>query len=118
SQVRLLAHSLIDSGNKISVVDLAENEEGCATDEHGAQVFRMRSGKLHWFVGQFPLLGDVLSLPLREIEYSIAVWRGVRQANKTSRLDLVEGTETGMLLVALLSKKTPLLIRLHGEQYN
>jgi glycosyltransferase involved in cell wall biosynthesis/LmbE family N-acetylglucosaminyl deacetylase/SAM-dependent methyltransferase len=117
SQVRLLAHGLIDSGNSISVIDLAENEEGNTTDEHGAQVLRMRSSKLHWFAGKLPLAGKALALPIREIEYSIAVWRGVRLATKTGKLDLIEGTETGMLLVALLGKQVPLIIRLHGEQY-
>ena len=117
SQVRLLAHSLLESGNSISVVDLTEKEETTTTDEHGAQILRMKSGKLHWFAGKLPLIGALLTLPLREIEYSIAAWRGVRAANKLRKLDLIEGTETGMLLVALLSKRTPLLIRLHGEQY-
>src|SRR2546426_674012 len=117
SQVRLLAHSLIDTGNSISVVDLAENEEVNTTDEHGAQILRMRSGRLHWFAGKLPLIGKVLALPIREIEYSITVWRGVRRANKIRKLDLIEGTETGMLLVALLCKKAPVIIRLHGEQY-
>lgn len=117
SQVRLLAHSLIDAGNSISVVDLAENEEGNTTDEHGVQILRMRSGKLHWYAAKLPLVGKALALPMREIEYSVAVWRGVRRATKTRKLDLIEGTETGMLLVALLCKEVPLIIRLHGEQY-
>jgi glycosyltransferase involved in cell wall biosynthesis/LmbE family N-acetylglucosaminyl deacetylase len=117
SQVRLLAHSLIDAGNSISVVDLAENEEASTTDEHGAQILRMKSGTLHWFAAKLPLVGKALALPIREIEYSIAVWRGVRRADKSRKLDLIEGTETGMLLVALFCKKVPLIIRLHGEQY-
>ncbi len=117
SQVRLLAHSLIDAGNSISVVDLAENDEFDVTDERGTQVLRMRNGKLHWFAGKLPLVGKVLALPIRELEYSFAMWRGVRQAAKTRRLDLIEGTETGMLLVALLCRKVPVIIRLHGEQY-
>ena len=117
SQVRLLAHSLLEAGNSISVVDLAETDESSTTDEHGAHILRMRSGRLHWFVGKLPIIGALLTLPLREIEYSVAVWRGVRAANKVRKLDLIEGTETGMLLVALFSKSIPLLIRLHGEQY-
>ena len=56
------------------------------TDERGAEVIRMRSGKLHWFAGKLPLIGTLLALPLREIEYSIAVWRGVRRADKLRKL--------------------------------
>ncbi len=117
SQVRLLAHSLIESGNSISVVDLADKDESSRSDERGAEIIRVRSGKLHWFAGKLPLIGALLALPLRELEYSIAVWRGVRRANKIRKLDLIEGTETGMLLVALFFRQAPLLIRLHGEQY-
>src|SRR6266542_1659648 len=117
SQVRLLAHSLIEAGNSISVIDLAENQQITTTDDRGAQVHRMTSGKLHWFAGKLPLVGKVLALPIREIEYSISAWRGVRRANKTQKLDLIEGTETGMLLVALFCRKVPVIIRLHGEQY-
>jgi glycosyltransferase involved in cell wall biosynthesis/LmbE family N-acetylglucosaminyl deacetylase/SAM-dependent methyltransferase len=117
SQVRLLAHSLIDAGNSITVIDLAENEEANTKDEHGAQILRMKSGQLHWFAGKLPWLGKGLALAIREVEYSIAVWRGVRRAAKNGKPDLIEGTETGMLLVALWGRKVPLIIRLHGEQY-
>jgi len=51
SQVRLLAHALIDAGNSVSVVDLA-NEPEVINDDHGAQVHRVAVGKLHWFVGK------------------------------------------------------------------
>src|ERR1700687_5014025 len=117
SQVRMLAHSLIDSGNSISVIDVAEKDQGTVTDDRGAEIHRMRSGNLHWFAGKLPLIGKVLALPIRELEYSVAVWRGVRRAAKPRKLDLIEGTETGMLLVALLRRNAPLIIRLHGEQY-
>jgi glycosyltransferase involved in cell wall biosynthesis len=77
----------------------------------------MRSGNLHWFVSKLPLIGKVLALPIREIEYSIAVWRGIRLASQTQEIDLIEGTETGGLLIPLLYRRIPLIIRLHGEQY-
>ncbi len=117
SQVRLLAHGLIEAGNSISVIDLAEGEQLTTTDDRGAKVHRMTSGKLHWFARKLPLVGKMLALPIREIEYSILAWRGVRRANKNGKLDLIEGTETGMLLVALFCREVPVIIRLHGEQY-
>ena len=116
SQVCSLAHALIDAGHSVSVIDLAGDKPALVTD-HGVEVYRETAGRLHWFLGKLPLVGNTLALPLREIEYSIAVWRGVRKANRSRRIDLIEGTETGMLLLALLWKKTPLIIRLHGEQY-
>src|SRR5712671_1587678 len=117
SQVRMLAHGLIDAGNSISIIDLAESDQVVVKDNRGAEVHRMRGGNLHWFAGKLPLVGKLLALPIREIEYSIAVWRGVRRAHKLRKLDLIEGTETGMLLVAMFSRNVPVVIRLHGEQY-
>jgi glycosyltransferase involved in cell wall biosynthesis/LmbE family N-acetylglucosaminyl deacetylase len=117
SQVRLLAHGLIDAGHTISVVDLAEKTASQSTDEHGAEVLYVKSGKLHWYAGKLPLIGKALAPAIRELEYSLAVWRGVRRAGKRCELDVIEGTETGMLLVALFPSKAPLIIRLHGEQY-
>lgn len=117
AQVRMLAHGLIDAGNSISIVDLVESDQVIVKDDRGVEVHRMRTGNLHWFAGKLPLVGKALALPIREIEYGIAVWRGVRRANKLRKLDLIEGTETGMLLVAMFSRKVPVIIRLHGEQY-
>jgi glycosyltransferase involved in cell wall biosynthesis len=120
SQVQSIAHRLIDAGHTVSVLNLTTTEEPTETDERdgrGVEVHHVRSGNLHWFAGKLPLVGKALALPVREIEYSIAVWRGVRRANKFRKLDLIEGCETGMLLVTLFSRKTPVIIRLHGEKY-
>ncbi|HEU5236000.1 MAG TPA: glycosyltransferase family 4 protein, partial [Pyrinomonadaceae bacterium] len=51
------------------------------------------------------------------IEYGIAAWKGALRAQKSERIDIIEGTETGMLLLTLLWKRSPVIIRLHGEQY-
>jgi len=120
SQVQAVAHSLIDAGNSVSVLNLTTKEENTETHERdgrGVEIHQVRSGNLHWFAGKLPFIGKALALPLREIEYALAVWRGVRRASKVRQLDLIEGCETGMLLVTLFSRKTPVVIRLHGEKY-
>jgi glycosyltransferase involved in cell wall biosynthesis len=117
SQVQSLAQSLVKAGHSVSVIDLATNSENCIVEDRGVKVYRMRSGNLHWFVSKLPLVGKVLALPIREIEYSIAVCRGIRRAGQTQHIDLIEGTETGALLIPLFSRQIPLIIRLHGERY-
>jgi glycosyltransferase involved in cell wall biosynthesis len=96
------------------VIELAENGQPSIREDSGIQIHRVTRGNLHWFVSKIPLLGKALALPVREIEYSLAAWRGIRHAGQ---VDLIEGTETGMLLAALFHKDTPLVIRLHGETY-
>jgi glycosyltransferase involved in cell wall biosynthesis len=117
SQVQRLGQSLVKVGHSVSVIDLSTNGQDSIVEDRGVKVYRMRSGNLHWFVSKLPLVGKVLALPVREIEYSIAVWRGIRRAGQTQEIDLIEGTETGALLIPLLCKHVPLVIRLHGERY-
>lgn len=117
SQIRLLARALVESDNSVSVIDLSANGQDSIVEDRGVKVYRMRSGNLHWFISKLPLVGKVLALPIREIEYSIAVWRGIRRAGQTQEIDLIEGTETGGLLLPLLCRHVPLIIRLHGERY-
>jgi glycogen(starch) synthase len=117
SQVRLLARALVKSDNSASVIDLSANGQDSIVEDRGVKIYRMRSGNLHWFVSKLPLVGKVLALPIREIEYSIAVWRGIRRAREAQDIDLIEGTETGAFLIPLLFRHVPLIIRLHGEQY-
>jgi glycosyltransferase involved in cell wall biosynthesis len=117
AQVQLLAHSLIALGHSVSVIDLATNGKNSTVEDRGVTVHRMRSGSLHWFAGKLPFIGNIVALPIREIEYSFAVLRGIRQAERSHQLDLIEGTETGALLLSLFRKAVPLVIRLHGERY-
>lgn len=117
SQVQWLAQSLVKAGHSVSVIDLATNGQESIAEDRGVKVYRMRSGNLHWFAGKLPFVGKLLALPLREIEYSIAVWRGIRRAGQTHEIDLIEGTESGALLLSLLCRRVPLVIRLHGEKY-
>jgi glycosyltransferase involved in cell wall biosynthesis len=117
SQVRWLAHSLVQAGHSVSVIDLATDGQNSITEDRGVKLYRMRRGNLHWFAGKLPLVGKLLALPMREIEYSVAVWRGIRRAGQTHEIDLIEGTETGAMLLPLLCRRIPLVIRLHGDRY-
>src|SRR5258706_5135725 len=92
SQVRMLAHGLIDAGNSISIIDLADSDQVIVKDDRGAEVHRMRAGNLHWFAGKLPLAGKVLALPMREIEYRIAVWPGAPLPDKSTTMEPVATT--------------------------
>ena len=116
SQVRVLAKSLVDRGHSVSVVTLGANKQ-IKTDENQVDIHCVTNSKLHWYASKLPFIGRIVALPVRELEYSFAAWRGVRQANRNHKIDVVEGTETGMLLIALTVRSAAVLIRLHGDQY-
>jgi glycosyltransferase involved in cell wall biosynthesis/LmbE family N-acetylglucosaminyl deacetylase len=115
SQVRLLAQALKETGNAISVIDFSQN--AAINDDHGVAVHRVPPTRFHWLVFKALFIGKSLALPVRELENSFAVWRAVREIHKSRRIDVIEGTETGMLFLALWWRQSPVIIRLHGEQY-
>jgi glycosyltransferase involved in cell wall biosynthesis len=115
AQVRVLAESLNAAGHSVRIVTLGSSN--ATRYESGIEVHEIRGGNLHWYIGKLPLVGRLFLEPVRELEYSIAALNGVRRAAKTRAVDLVEGAETGMLFLAMLWRRSPVVIRLHGEQY-
>ncbi len=117
NQVRLLAHALVQAGWRVSVIALAQKGLPEFSDDDGVRVHRVPCGNVHWRLSRIPWLGQVLSLPVRELERSWATWRRIRALHQDEPIDLIEGTETGMLLTALWLPGVPYLVRLHGEPY-
>lgn len=115
TQTKTLAQSLVARGYMVSVIILASRFQKAPLDNNGVQVYQTATTNLHWYLGKIPWLGSRLGAPTREVEYGFAVWRALRQIRRTQPLDLIEGTETGMLFAGL--GKIPVVIRLHGEQY-
>ena len=116
TQVRVLAEAMVERGHSVSIVALGSNET-LRIKNHGIRICSVTSGKWHWYISKLPLVGKLFALPIRELEYSLAAWRGVRRTNKVEKIDLIEGTETGMLAVTSLIRFAPVIVRLHGEQY-
>jgi hypothetical protein len=102
NQVWLLAHALVDAGHKVSVVALAQKGLPPVSDDGGVRVYRVACGNIHWYASRLPLLGALFALPIRQLERSWATWRQVRAVHRAEPIDIVEGTETGMLFVARL----------------
>jgi glycosyltransferase involved in cell wall biosynthesis/LmbE family N-acetylglucosaminyl deacetylase len=114
AQVRLLAQALTEAGHAVSVIDFSPH--AVVSDDYGVAVHRVRATRFHWFLRRLLLVGKSLALPVRELENSFAVWKAMREIYKSRRIDVIEGTETAMLLLTL-GRRIPVIIRLHGEQY-
>ncbi|MFV9505986.1 MAG: glycosyltransferase family 4 protein [Oscillochloridaceae bacterium umkhey_bin13] len=117
NQVRLLGHKLIEQGHRVSVVALAQSNLPHHVVDGGIDVFRVQTRKFHWYTYKLPLVGRHLVLAVREIEYAWACYTIVKSIHRQHPIDLIEGTETGAVLIALFARQIRLLIRLHGEQY-
>ncbi len=117
TQVHTLAHALIASGHQVTVLALAEQGQPDQQDDRGIEIRRIQPGSIHWYASKIPWLGSRIAKPLRELEYCWISWRETQRVHAEHPVDVIEGTETGMLFVALFLKKIPLVIRLHGEEY-
>ena len=116
TQVHTLAHAMVAEGHRATVLALAARGEPDLENDCGVHVRRVHPGNLHWYSTKIPWLGRRIAPPLRELEYSWAALRAVQRLHAEDPVDVVEGTEAGMLGVALWHR-LPMLIRLHGEEY-
>lgn len=117
NQVRILGRALVRAGHQVTVVALAHPGLPALQEDEGVQVHRVQPGGLHWYASKIPGVGALVTLPLRELEYAWAGYQMVRQLHKQRPFDIIEGTETGALGVALRLPNVPLIVRLHGERY-
>ena len=117
NQVWLLARELVAAGHKVSVIALAQKGLPSVADDGGVRVHRVTCGNIHWYLSRIPLLGRLFAHPVRQLERSWATWCRIRAVHRAEPIDLIEGTETGMLFAALFLSSVPFLVRLHGEPY-
>jgi glycosyltransferase involved in cell wall biosynthesis len=112
--LRAMIPELVRSGHRVTVITNA-NEDHERTD--GAlRVVKVRLPNWHWFVGKLPLLGNVLGLPLRQVEWSLSFARTATRAVANDPIDVIESTEAGALFLAR-RPIAPLVVRLHGSDY-
>ncbi len=117
NQVRVLGRALVQGGHSVTVIDLARPGLPAVQDDEGVRVHRVQPGVLHWYASKLPGMGPLIALALRELEYAWVGYRMVRRLHQQNSFDVIEGTETGALIVALGLRDVPLVIRLHGETY-
>jgi len=120
SYAQALGQGLVRRGHQVTVAALpgSHDREGVFDDE-GVRVVRRRPGQLHYWLGKFPLIGPVFSLPLRELEYARLLSQVFLAEHRRAPVSLVEGTETGGFLLARHCPRLQVRyqVMLHGERY-
>lgn len=115
--VQTMGRELIRQGHRVSVVALKKGASPDTSEDRGVQIHWFRPGNVHWYVSKLPFLGKMLALPIRELEYSGAVVKAVREIDRKDPVDIVEGIETGACEFRRLRRGIKTVIRLHGERY-
>ncbi len=117
NQVRLLGQALVESGHRVTVLDVAQKGMPDALEDKGVRVRRIRCGHWHWYLTKVPTLGRLLVAPVRELERSWAACRAIAELHRESPVDVIEGTETGMFWLPFWMPRLSYVVRLHGEPY-
>ncbi len=118
NQAQLLGQRLVKRGHRVSVITLMDQTGQGFWEDQGVAVHAVKSGSLHWYLSRIPWIGALLSLPVREIEYSLAAWKKVREIHQSTPIDLIEGSETGCLFSFCGKKPYVKLVRLHGDVFS
>ena len=118
SYVRVMAEALLRRGHRVTVVAVGRRPE---TGEGGdpRRDFRVVWAPIpgvHWYLSKLLPENNPAVLPLRELEWSVAVYRALLKISREDPIDVVEGVEGGNSWVHW-GKKWPLVVRLHGERY-
>jgi glycogen(starch) synthase len=114
--LRAMIPDLVQLGHRVTVFTHSRQREGEFSPCNGVRVLNLRLPNLHWYCSRLPLLGRLLSLPLRQLEWSRAFSAAVAELMARDPLDVLESLELGALFLAR-RPPAPLVIRLHGSDY-
>src|SRR5262245_48425667 len=110
--LRAMIAGLIQAGHRVTVV--AGSHEPVIQHSYGeaCRVVHIRLPNLHWYLAKLHASARSTVLPLRQIEWSFALYKAARQVFERDPIDVLESTETGAMLLARYPL-APLVIRLH-----
>jgi glycosyltransferase involved in cell wall biosynthesis len=118
SYLYTLSNELVNNGYSVSIICGGKGKNPEYENINGTKIHRVRLGNIHYYLSKLPLVNSVLTLPVRELEWSYAFWKKVKEINKQERFDLIESCETGNLFSTLFPHRCPWIIRAHGATYS
>ncbi len=117
SYLDALVPELASSGHEVHIIVKGRSRKTTRLKD-GSHLHEFKAGNLHWYLSKLPFLGKIVSLPIREIEWSWGFYRRFRELKAEYRFTLIESSEIGNLATALFERSVPLVIRLHGSTYS
>jgi glycosyltransferase involved in cell wall biosynthesis len=125
SYIYTLSKELVNYGHNVSVICSRKKGDPEYENVQGVKIYRVHLGNIHYYLSKLPLVNRVFTLPVRELEWSYAFWKKVREINEKESFDIIESCETGNLFSMLfppspcfLPHKCPWIIRAHGATYS
>jgi glycosyltransferase involved in cell wall biosynthesis len=111
--LRALIPALVASGQRVSVFANSHEERDFETEAGQVSVHHFRLPSTHWYAAKVPALRSLVTLPLRQLEWSAAFYRRVARIAAHDKIDVLESSEAGALF---LDNLAPFVLRLHGSE--
>jgi glycosyltransferase involved in cell wall biosynthesis len=111
--LRAVIPAYLDAGHRVSVFAGADETVEFRAANSRVAVHHFRLPGAHWFANKVPLLRGIVTLPLRQLEWSAAFYKQVARVTAHETFDVLECTEVGGLF---LNSLAPVVIRLHGSE--
>ncbi len=112
--LRALIPALSDAGHVVTVFSNSKEDKHFLAEDGRVTVHHLRLPSSHWYAAKLPGIRELAPLPLRQLEWSAALYRRVARIAAQTGLDVIESTEAGALF---LNRIAPLVIRLHGSEF-
>lgn len=109
ASLRALLPGLLAAGHKISVLAPSSS---CDFQHSNLHVYHAPLSSAHWYFSRIPVLGNLFTHLILQIEWSFCFYRAFRRYDVHP--DVIESGELGGLF---LHKIAPLIVRLHGNDF-
>ena len=116
SYLRAAIPALLDAGHRVTLI--TANPDGSVPGgyENRLRVIVVSLPNTHWYLSKLPLAREIVTLPVREAEWSVSFQRTAAQAMRDDPMDVLEVTELGAWWLAR-HPVAPLVVRSHGAEY-
>ena len=113
SYLRAIIPALLEAGHRVTLFAGARETQTFLAEGERVEVYHIKLPSMHWYASRVPLARQIIPLPLRQIEWSVAFYRLIASVTRKRKLDVLECTETGALF---LNRIAPVVVRLHGSE--
>ena len=111
--LRAIIPAFLDAGHRVTLFAGADKTEEFRAEDGRLEVHHLRLPAAHWYASKVPLLRGTVTLPLRQLEWSLAFYRQIARIAARQPFDVLESTEAGALFLHAIA---PVVIRLHGSE--
>jgi glycogen synthase len=114
--LRALIPEFVAAGHRVTVLANSREKNEQLRCGGKVRIVPVALPNLHWYLGKVRPLKALLTLPVRQIEWSAQFGKAAAEIFRDDRPDVIECGEAGALMLAR-KPVAPLIMRLHGSNH-